>query len=347
MTPADIDAALAKGIITPAQAEALKAETGAAQAEPAGSGPGQPDAGAAEEPVSLIDNFGSLFIALGLVILQGTPWFFSGVLAAVSQPFLYAGFAVVYWALAEYFVRGPRRLPATVAALLFAYDGFQAVALGLLGKPGGWNPFVIGDPVAIAVVAGLLALALARFRLPLLVLVLALTFVALAFRLFDEPTLWLPAGCGLALLAGGIALDLCDPERKRAWHEWALWLFVVGAPLTIHPLLWTLIRERVEQATDLGGLVGLVFAISLGVSFLGLLLDRRSLVVSPLIYLAVAFGYVLLRVSGEPFSVIGLVPLVIGAYVILLGVAWRPARRAVLALAPMRGLRRWLPRART
>ena len=179
--------------------------------------------------VSLVDNFGSLFIALGLVILQVTPWFFSGVVAGVSQPLLYGGFAIVYWALAEFFVRGPRRLPATVAALLFAYDGFQAVARSLFDLSGGWNPLVIEDPVALATIAGLLALALARFRLPLLVLALTLTLIALAFRLFDEPTLWLPAGCGLALLAGGIALDLCDPERKRPWHEWALWLFAAVA----------------------------------------------------------------------------------------------------------------------
>ena len=352
MTPTDIDAAVAKGIITPEQAEALKAEAraaaaGAAEIPAAVPEPAKSDAGVDEEPVSLVDNFGSLFIALGLVILQGTPWFFSGVVAGVSQPLLYGGFAMVYWALAEFFVRGPRRLPATVAALLFAYDGFQAVARSLFDLSGGWNPLVIEDPVALATIAGLLALALARFRLPLLVLALALTLIALAFRLFDEPTLWLPAGCGLALLAGGIALDLCDPERNRPWHEWALWLFVVGSPLTIHPLLWTLIRDRVEQETNLGGLIGFVFMVSLVVSFLGLLLDRRSLVVSPLIYLAGAFGYVLLRISGDPLSVVGLVPLTIGAYIILLGVVWRPVRRAVLELPPLRGLCRWLPRARS
>ena len=343
MTPTDIDAAVAKGIVTPAQAEALKAEAGAAEIPATEPDAAEPEAGADEEPVSLIDNFGSLFIALGLVILQGTPWLFSAVSAGVPLPLLYGGFAIVYWALAEFFVRGPRRLPATVAALLFAYDGFQAVAHGLLDLSGSWNPFVIEDPLAIAVIAGLLALALARFRLPLLVLILALTLVALAFRLFDQPTQWLAAGCGLALLAGGLALDLCDPERKRSWHEWALWLFVVGSPLTVHPLFWTLIHDRVEQGANLGGLIGLVVAVSLAVSFLGLLLDRRSLVVSPLIYLAGAFGYVLLRLSGDPFSLIGLVPLTIGAYVILLGVAWRPARRAVLELPALRGLRRWLP----
>jgi hypothetical protein len=339
MTPTDLDAAVAKGIITPEQAQALKAESGMAKRESAA-----PDTGADEEPVSLIDNFGSLFIALGLVILQGAPWLFSAVADGIPLPLLYGGFAVVYWALAEFFVRGPRRLPATVAALLFVYDSFQAVAQGLLDRAGEWNPFAIEDPLAIAIIAGLLVLALARFRLPLLVLVLSLTLVALAFRLFDQPTHWLAAGCGLALLAGGIALDLCDPERKRRWHEWALWLFVVGSPLTIHPMFWTLIHDRVGQEANFGSLIGLVAAVSLAVSFLGLLLDRRSLVVSPLIYLAGAFGYVLLRLAGDPFSLIGLVPLTIGAYVILLGVAWRPVRRAVLERTPLRGLRRWLPR---
>jgi hypothetical protein len=325
----DIDAAPAKGIITPEQAEALKAEAAV---------------GVREEPVSLIDNFGSLLIALGLVILQGAPWLFSAAADGVPLPLLYGGFAIVYWALAEFFVRGPRRLPATVAALLFAYDGFQTVAQGLLGRSGDWSPFVIEDPLAIGIIAGLLALALARFRLPLLVLVLALTVVALVFHLFDQPTHWLAAGCGLALLAGGIALDLRDPERKRRWHEWALWLFVVGSPLTIHPLFWTLIHNRVEKDASLGGLIGLVAAVSLAISFLGLLLDRRSLVISPLIYLAGAFGYVLVRLAGDPFSLIGLVPLTIGAYVILLGVAWRPVRRTMLKRTPLRGLRRWLPR---
>ena len=99
----------------------------------------------------------------------------------------------------------------------------------------------------LALAALLLAVALARFRLPLLVLGLALSLVALALSLLDAPTLWIMGGCGLVSILIGIALDLKDPTRTGAWHEWAMWLFVVGSPLAVHPLFVTVIRDRVED----------------------------------------------------------------------------------------------------
>jgi len=117
MTPEDIDQAVAKGIITPGQAMELR--TDAARQDP----------GVEEEPFAFVDNFGAVFVVVGLVILQGAPWLFSTVLGGLIAPLLYAGFAAIYWVLAEAFVRSKRRLPATTSTLLFVYDGAIAAQL--------------------------------------------------------------------------------------------------------------------------------------------------------------------------------------------------------------------------
>ena len=65
---------------------------------------------------------------------------------------------------------------------------------------------------------------------------------------------------------------------------------------------------------------------------------------SSLIYLASAFTNLLFRAVGDPVSLLGIIPLTIGAYVILLGVAWQPIRRAVLHALPAQDILRHLPR---
>jgi hypothetical protein len=340
MTPEEIDQAVAKGIITPGQALELKAEAS------------QKDPGVDEEPFAFVDNFGAVFVVVGLVILQGAPWLFSAVIGGVAVPLLYGGFAAIYWVLAEGFVRGKRRLPATFSAVLFVYNGAIA-SLFLLDHltDAAWSVRLLldFDVSFLAVAAVLLTVALIRFRLPLLVLALALSIVALALALLDAPTLWIMGGCGITAILIGIVLDLKDPTRTGAWHEWAMWLFVVGSPLAVHPLFVTVIRDRIEgrglsEVFDGGGTVLLVIGLALVVSFVGLLLDRRSLVTSSLIYLAAAFAYLLFRTVGDPISLLGIIPLTIGAYVILLGVAWKPIRSAVLNALPGQDVLRHLPR---
>ncbi|MGI9485719.1 MAG: hypothetical protein ACR2RF_07525 [Geminicoccaceae bacterium] len=340
MTPEEIDQAVAKGIITPGQALELKAEAS------------RKDPGVEEEPFAFVDNFGAVFVVVGLVILQGAPWLFSTVLDGLAVPLLFGGFATIYWFLAEGFVRGKRRLPATASTLLFVYDGAIAgqMSIGqLLGAANGISQFATADTGFLALVALLLAIALVRFRLPLLVLGLALSIVALAMSLLNAPTLWIMGGCGLTAILIGIALDLKDPTRTGAWHEWAMWLFVVGSPLAVHPLFVTLIRDQLEdrgigEVFDGGGTIALVIGLALIVSFVGLLLDRRSLVTSCLIYLAAAFAYLLFRTVGDPVSLLGIIPLMIGGYVILLGVAWKPVRSMVLNALPGQEILRHLPR---
>ena len=340
MTPEEIDQAVAKGIITPGQALELKVEAT------------KKDPGVEEEPFALVDNFGAVFVVVGLVILQGAPWLFSTVLGGMAVPLLYGGFGAIYWMLAEGFVRGKRRLPATASALLFVYNGAIAGQLltgQLWGASSGLSQIAADDIGFLALAAVFLAIALVRFRLPLLVLALALSIVSLALALLNAPTLWIMGGCGLVAILIGIGLDLKDPTRTGQWHEWAMWLFVIGSPLAVHPLFVTVIRDRVEgrglsEVFDGGGTIVLVLGLAFVVSFVGLLLDRRSLVTSSLIYLAAAFAYLLFRTVGDPISLIGIIPLTIGAYVILLGVAWKPIRSTVLKALPGQEILRHLPR---
>ena len=66
---------------------------------------------------------------------------------------------------------------------------------------------------------------------------------------------------------------------------------------------------------------------------MALVVDRRALLVSSLIYLAYAAGK-LISMSGFESSSYGVAVLAVGAVVLLLSLAWRPLRAALLRLLP-------------
>ncbi len=347
MKPEEIDDAVAKGIITPEQATRLKEEAAAKAPKDPEPPQDQGDPSKNEEPFTFIDNFGSVFIVVGLVILQGAPWLFSATLDGVAVSLCFGVFALAFWGIAEVLQRKGRRLPSTVAALLFVLDATKAVlpyVEPLFERPVDPNQLGGNDLAYLVTAICFLVVVLLRFRLPLLVLVLALSMVSLAFKLLDLPTLWILSGCGITCILIGIALDLRDPNRSGSWHEYAMWLFVVGSPLAVHPLFITVIRERMETNAFDSGVVTIIILLAFAVSFVGLLLDRRSLVTSSLIYLAGSFSYLLVKTSKQPELLLSLIPPAIGTYVILLGIAWRPVRRKVLSALPGQALLKHLPR---
>ena len=70
-------------------------------------------------------------------------------------------------------------------------------------------------------------------------------------------------------------------------------------------------------------------------------MDRRAILVSSLSYLAYAAG-TLIAAAGIEASSLAVSVLAVGAVVLMLSAAWRPLRRAVMALLPD-GLRARLP----
>ncbi len=338
----DLASSVEDGIITPQQADAIRARRAAR-----------------DEPFRLVSNFGDVFLCIGLLFVY---WSRGAFLRIADLPplWVHAGFAALFWLIAEFFVFGARRKFPAVAAIALFVLSVHRVAEQYLG---GISLFDLAVAYSGALDVGIrpvehlwvvtlaLLAALVRFRQPIVVLGLGLCITLLAFAYARETMAETPArlvfvACGATFLLLGFALDMKDKARTGIWHEWAMWLFVLGSPLTVHPLFLGLIGEQLAAARvdsfndfvrlDLEGLIWAVALLAAAFSLLGLLIDRRSLVASTLLYLSAILTYATLRSGLGLSTAAAVVPLTIGVLVILLGAGWDHARAALLRIVPFR-----------
>jgi hypothetical protein len=130
----------------------------------------------------------------------------------------------------------------------------------------------------------------------------------------------------------------------------------LAAPLIVHSLIHLIVPAPASAPYGNFGLamtpttVITIFVIVAFLSAVAVLIDRRALLVSALIYLGTAIGYALTGairtgVDGDDKPVVFFATLVIlGAMVLALGVGWQPLRRLLLRLFPS-SLVGWLPPA--
>ncbi|MHB2168296.1 hypothetical protein [Alsobacter sp. R-9] len=328
MTPLrkeDLTAAVEAGIISARQADAL-ADFAAGRA-----GRARPS----DERFVILNNFNELFVAIGLVLLA-TAAHLALRFAPQPLPFYAAlGFAVLSWGIAEVFAfHRPMMLPAIVAALAVCLFAVQALTLSgiamrfngtaMLGSLSVWQ----GQATLIG---GLLAVVL-RFRVPFLVLPLAGAVAATVTIGSGDLALLVAGLCGVVLLVLAVWFDLQDPARLKRASQFAFWLYVAGSPLTVHPIF--LLVLGLQQ--DGGGIAPLtILAMAAAVTLFGLVMDRRSPVISTLAYLAIAFGTTLSKAGGSGVLVVDSTMAMIGLYVVLLGVGWRSVRRLLFRLLPV------------
>ena len=331
--------AVAEGVITQAQADAIIAIKARKTAT--------------EEPFTLVNNFGDLFLCLGLVIVYLSMSRFATMLG-LDPTFVYLAFAALFWVLAEIFVfKARRKFPAVVSVGLFIWLATKA-HLSVTPANFSWTTIFTGQGEVglLGLLTALFTITVVRFRLPILVLGLAVSAVLLVFTYamrHIEPlaAFSVLALCGAALLLVGIYLDSKDRARKGQEHEWALWLFVVGSPLMVHGMMLYVLKDRIAMfgigfssgnpdliAAQAGTVIWLIAGLAIAFTLLGLILDRRSLVASSLLYFTAALTYAAYR-SGAGLTVIfAAVPLAIGLLVIVLGLAWNPLRDLVLRVVP-------------
>lgn len=333
--------AVAEGVITQGQADAILAIKARRQGK--------------EEPFELVSNFGDLFLCLGLLVVYLSLGRVTA-LVGVDETVALLAFAALFWVLAEIFVfRARRKFPAVISVLLFIWLAYRAWmtafpdSLSLEAMATGQ-----GALAPIAVLTALFFAALIRFRLPILVLGAAVGAVLLVFTYamrHVEPlaAFSVLALCGAVLLSIGVWLDLQDRARTGPQHEWALWLFVVGSPLLVHGIMlhqmkaflptaigFTASGASPEMLLDqMGGLVLIVSGLALLFTLAGLILDRRSLVASSLLYFTGALSYAAFQSGAGVSAIFAAVPLAIGLLVIVLGLAWTPLRNLVLRVIPV------------
>lgn len=349
----DLQSAVGAGAISAEAADALRAHVASSRPAPM----------ADEENIRLVTSFNDIFVGIACLLV-----IFSGLYAGgASDQRWWAGgllIAIASWLMAEMFTRRRRMaLPSIIVLVSFVVGlGLFAGALAANALPPHaenqyyyvqeqrhtwqqmqrypWEDAVIALSAAIAAGIGAV-LHWLRFRVAitiaagtgaLVLLLLSALAWATGEPLKANPVL-APAAfvCGLAVFAFAMRWDLSDRERRTQRADIAFWLHLLAAPLIAHSLFYwlgVLDGNDVTPAHAAGVLATYaVFAL------VALLVDRRALLVSALIYVLASLNG-LLRNAGAIEMNLAISTLFVGVALLALSVFWAPLRRTFLKLTP-------------
>ncbi|CAH1657054.1 MAG: hypothetical protein KF735_06550 [Chelatococcus sp.] len=341
-----IATAVSRGILSADQADALNrlaAELGG-ESQPAAQR--TPD----DEALRLITGFADIFVTLGLVLFLGAVRYIGGALLP-DLGLSWLVLAIVAWLLAEFFTRRRRMaLPSIVLLAVFVGATFLALLHGFAAltgdvdiATGNYPAFVNGYPMVASVAA--LATSVAaflhylRFRVPITVAagVVALAGALLAGLLAAAPEIVrthvtaLLFVLGLAIFVLAMRFDMSDKARLTRRTDVAFWLHLAAAPMIVHPLFAGIGADF--GVVSLGQAVAILGAF-LALGIVAVIIDRRAILVSGLIYAGIACG-TLLRNAGASDLMLPATLLVLGAFILLLSAGWQPLRRLFLRGLPV------------
>ena len=290
-----------------------------------------------DENFRLVTGFNDIFVVIGLAL-------FLGALFVVAKGYVFFLLPFIAWGLAEIFTRRMRMaLPSIVLLLVFVASVF-ALVWSLMGSPAEASRDWMGELRPAGYIAAAAAAVLAaglhwwRFHVPITfaagaaavvgTIVAALNFVVPDVLSITSGLILLPLG--LCVFALAMITDRQDRARRTQLSDRAFWLHLLAAPLIVHLLVWNM--TKVSELTPTSAL--LIVALFLALSFVALVVDRRALLVSSLLYL----GYALSSIFGKQVfgaEGAGLAVLAVGSVVLLLSVAWKPLRRALVSNLPV------------
>ncbi|GLK46268.1 MULTISPECIES: hypothetical protein [Novosphingobium] len=349
----DLQSAVSAEAISAEAADALRAHVATTRVVPM----------ADEENIRLVTSFNDIFVGIACLLV-----IFSGVYAAGAndQRWWMAGLlvAMASWLMAEIFTRKRRMaLPSIIVLASFVVGlGLFAGALVAEAMPEHrvpvyyefngerhtwhrmerypWQDAAIMLSAAIAAGVGALlhwlrfhvAITIAAGTGAVVLLLLSAIAWATGQALAANPVL-APAAflCGLAVFAFAMRWDLSDRARRTQRADIAFWLHLLAAPLIAHSLFYWLGVLNGDDVTP-GHAAG-VLVTYVAFALVALLVDRRALLVSALIYVLAALNG-LLRNAGTIEMNLAISTLFVGAALLALSVFWTPLRRALLTLAP-------------
>ncbi len=342
MTPEDLRAAVAAGIISEAQAASLSALAN----DRAGKRAALPSE---DEPFEFFRGFSEIFISIGLLILMAG---IAGLITVMSAGLLLTAIplitAVVAWWFAGYFTLKRRMtLPSMVLAVAFGVGlvtfVFTAVAPTLAN---GRMISIVGFGLATA---GMIAWYM-RFKLPFaafltggfaLGVVYSITATAtnvagvVTGRLFGDGDFRTffdlnenPAFATATLLFGigaflaGMWFDTRDPHRLGRHSATAFWCHLLAAPALVNTVAVTLLN---------GGGTGFLAIALVLIALLALVIDRRSFLTAAIAYIAIVITWVMGESGGTGWI---LTLLLLGGFITAMGTWWVQLRAAVMRVLP-------------
>ena len=305
-----------------------------------------------DESLRFVTGFADIFVTIGIVLFLGALAYIMDA-GSGSTP-MYAGLAACAWLLAEFFTFKRRMaLPSIVlliafvgAVLMLSLQVFAAILPTTRTMPAlfwalpadGYAPLALGAIVT----AAMAAVHYVRFRVPITVAAgtAALALLALAIvvglvpRITELELNIVLLACGLAIFALAMRFDMADPERATRRTDIAFWLHLLAAPLIVHPLIRGFLHGLDGRLTT-GAALGILW-VFLALGVLAVIIDRRAILVSGLVYAGIAYGS-LIKAFGLATNdyLVAVVLLTLGAFILLLSAGWLPLRRALLRRLPM------------
>ncbi len=309
-----------------------------------------------EEALRFVTGFADIFVTIGIVLFLGALGVIMGG-GAGSTPMV-AGIAASAWLLAEFFT-GRRRMALPSIVLLVAFVGAVFVLTAQVGAAflparlaHGEGPLgqallgivpvdVLPLGVAALVTIGMAAMHYVRFRVPITIAagaaalcVLAVSVVVGLVPNVDETALnAVVFACGLGVFALAMRFDVSDPERVTRRTDIAFWLHLLAAPLIVHPLIRGFLHGLDDRLTNQAAAGVLAVFVALGI--VAVIIDRRAILVSGLVYAGVAAGTLVRTFGlGANGNQLPTVLLALGAFILLVSAGWQPLRRAILRRLP-------------
>lgn len=338
----DLEAAVAAGALSRADAQALRNYVAAARQSPAVD----------EEHFRLITGFNDFFVSIAAAILLfAVAWIGNEIPPHVdgNGPSPFAGLFVAgaAWGLAEFFTRQRRMaLPSILLLLAFVGGVFGTVLFGLFSAI---DMDSVNDDEAIgglivaasaAVAAGGAWLHWRRFHVPITVAAGAAAGAGMVLGLLasivrdsaamDDILLFGALILGIGVFVLAMRWDASDPRRETRRSDVAFWLHLLAAPLIVHPI-FSLLGLSDGNASVGEAVVVLIVYVVLGLAALAV--DRRALLVSALAYVLFAMS-ALFREAGAVELSIAFTALVIGSALLLLSAFWHNVRAAIVTNLP-------------
>jgi hypothetical protein len=285
-----------------------------------------------EEDFRLLSGFNDIFVAIASLLLLGSAGWLGG---QISESLGFLISAIISWFLSLYFVINKKlALPAIVFLFTFVVS---------VGGSVFWQSmaFGYGDKISITLAAGIGVIASwihwRKFRVPITVALgvaclsgFFITFFTAQILVLKDYVLLFVLASGLISFLIAMYWDSRDRARNTRSSDIAFWLHLLSAPLVVHPVFSLIgIMEPGVGVIE-------VFSVILLYVFLGLVsvvIDRRALMVSSLVYVLYALTALFKSygVVGFSFAVSGVC---IGFVLLLLSAFWQKVRRFLLGFMP-------------
>lgn len=331
-----IDQAEAAGIIPPKQARAMRARLSAKESQIKPTPVTEAVIGD-EDELRFLRSFGDVFVGLGLVLLAIG---IAAIIALLGGGPLFLLAAAGAWVLAEWFGRTKRaHFPTLITALAFLI--FIQTGLEALGA--------INSLVAALITVAAMSLFYWRIRLPFCIALIAVALLYLLFALLAQvaPGVLrnqfgpLMIGAGLIIFAVALLYDIQDTHRRTRFADNAFWLHLLAAPLIIHGLVGSAVSSKTDFLFDIlptlmfreSDAIIVLSALAV-VTVIGLAINRRALIVSSLAYAGAAIAFLVQQAGLDFGRTASLTLILLGASIVLLGVAWHPARNQLIRILP-------------